>query len=192
MSDSLQPHGPQLARLSCPSLSPGTCSNSCPLSRWCHPTISSSVAPAPLLSIFPSIRVFSNESFHIRWPKYWSFSISPSSEYQGWFPLGLTDLISSLSKGLSRLLQLQSLKASILQHSDFFMAQLSHPYMTTGKTISLNTWTVVAKVMCLLLNTLSKFVVSILPKSKRLLISWHCWISTFAGILSAVLNRIIF
>ena len=105
VSDSLWPHGLQHTRLPCPSPTPGVYSISCPLSRWCHPTISSSVVPCLLLpSIFPSIRVFSNESvLHIRQPKYWSFnfSISRSSD-QGWFPLGLTDVISLQSKALSR------------------------------------------------------------------------------------------
>ena len=95
----------------------------------CHPLLL-------LPSLFSSIRVFSNElAPHIRWPKYCSFSISPSNEYSGWFPLGLTGLISSLSNRLSKSLPWHhSLKTSILQHSSFFMAQLSHPYMTTGKT----------------------------------------------------------
>ena len=104
MSDSLQPHELQHTRLLCPSPSPGTCSNSCPLSRWCHPTISSSVVPFSSFSISQH-QDFSDESaLYIRWPTYWSFSfsISPSNEYQCWFPLGLTGLISLLSKGLSR------------------------------------------------------------------------------------------
>ena len=122
----------------------------------CHPLLL-------LPSIFPSVRVFSNESvLHIRWPKYWSliFSISPSDE--GWFPLGWTGLISLLFKWLSSLLQHHSLKTSILQCSAFFMAQLSHPYMTTGKTIVLTIWTFVSKVRSLLFNTLSRFVIAFL------------------------------
>ena len=114
----------------------------------CHPLLL-------LPSIFPSIRVFSNESvLPIRWPKYWSFSfsISPSNEYQDWFPLGLTGLISLQSKGLSSLLQHHSSKASILWYSAFFMVQLSLPYMSTGKTIALTIWTFIGKVMSLLFN----------------------------------------
>ena len=113
------------------------------------------------LSIFPSIRVFSNESvLHIRWPKYWSFSfsISPSNEY-------------SLTGSLKSLLQHHSSKASILQCSAFFMVQLSHPYTTTVKTIALTRQTFVGKVMSLLFNTLSRLALTFLPRSKHLLIS---------------------
>ena len=115
MSDSLWPHELQHARLPCPSPTPGTCSNSYPSSQWCHSTISSSVIPFSFcLQSFPANRVFSNESvFCIRWPKYWSFSISLIN-IQDWFPLGLTDLISLQSKGLKNLLQDHSSKASIL------------------------------------------------------------------------------
>ena len=160
MSDSLWPHGLQYARLPCPWLFPWTCSNSCPFSQWCHPTISSSVFPFLFLaSIFPSIRVFSNESaLRIRWPKCWSFSlnISPSNEYSwlisiriGWF-----DLLAAQGT-LESLIQLHSLKASVLRLSVFFMFQHSHPYMTTGKAIALTLWTFVGKMMPLLFNTLS-------------------------------------
>ena len=127
-----------------------------------------------LPSIFPSIRVFSNESvLHIRWPKYWSFNISPSNEYSGlislrndWF-----DLLA-VQGTLKSLLQHHSSKASILQRSAFFMVQLSHPYMTTGKTIAFTSWTFVGKVMSLLFNMLSRLVIAFLPRSKHLLISW--------------------
>ena len=106
VSNSLWPHGLQHSRPPCPSPTPRVYSNSCPLSRWCHPTISSSVIPfSSCPQIFPSIRVLSNESaLHIGWPKYWSFSfnISPSNEYSDWFPLGWTGWISLQSKGLSR------------------------------------------------------------------------------------------
>ena len=105
MHSSLKPHGLQHARLPCSSPFPRVCSNSCPLSWWCHPTISSCCPLLLLPSILSSIRVFSNESaLHIRWPKYWSFSfsVSPCNEYSGWFPLGLTGLISLQSKGLSK------------------------------------------------------------------------------------------
>ena len=126
----------------------------------------------PQLSIFPSIRVFSNESvLHVRWPKYWSFSfsISPSKEYSGLisFTMDWLDLLAVKS-----LLQHHSSKASILQHSAFFIVQLSHPYMTTGKTIALTRWTFVGKVMSLLFNILSRLVIAFLPRSKCLLISW--------------------
>ena len=133
----------------------------------------------PLLlppSNFPSIRVFSNESvLHIRWPKYWSFSfsISPSSEYSGLisFRMDWLDLLDAQGI-LKSLLQHHSSKASILQYSAFFMVQLSHPYMTTGKTISLTIWTFVGKVISLLFNALSRLVITFLPRSKCLLIPW--------------------
>ena len=133
-------------------------------------------SPSPPPSIFPSIRVFSNESvLHIRWPKYWSFSFSvcPSKEYSGWisFRTDWFDLLA-VQGTLNSLLQHHSSKASVLWHSAFFMAQLSHPYMTTGKTIALTTWTFVGKVMFVLFNMLSRFVIAFLPRSKHLLISW--------------------
>ena len=135
----------------------------------CHPLLL-------LTSIFPSIRVFSNESFlHIRWPKYWSFSfnISPSNEHPGLisFRMDWLDLLA-VQGTLKSLLQHHSSKATILRHSAFFIFQLSHPYMTTGKTISLTRQTFVGKVMPLLLNMLSRLVITFLPRSKRLLISW--------------------
>ena len=123
----------------------------------CHPLLPS--------SFLPSIRVFSNESvLHIRWPEYWSFafSISPSNEYSG--------LISFRIDWFH--LQHHSSKASILWHSDYFIVQLSHPYMTTGKTIALTGWTFVGKVMSLLFNMLSRLVIAFLPRSKHLLTSW--------------------
>ena len=133
----------------------------------------------PLLlpsSIFPSIRVFSNESvLHIRWPKYWSFSfsISPSSEHPGLisFRIDWLDLLAVLGT-LKSLLQHHSSKASILQHSAFFVVQLSHPYMATGKTIALTRRTFVSKVMSLLFNMLSGLVIAFFPRSKHLLLSW--------------------
>ena len=128
--------------------------------------------PLPLLpSIFLN-RVSSNESaLHLRWPKYWSFSFSISlpMNIQDWFPLGWIAWISLPSKGLFKsLLQHHSSKASILWHSAFFIVQLSHPYMTTGKTIALNRWTFVGKVMSLLFAMLSRLVVTFLPRSKHL------------------------
>ena len=133
----------------------------------------------PLLllpSIFPNIRVFSNESaLHIRWPKYWSFSftISPSNEYSGLisFRMDWLDLLP-VQGTLKSLLQHHSSKVSILRHSVFFIVQLSHPYMTTGKTIALTRQTFVGKVISLLFNMLSRLVTTFLPRSKRLLISW--------------------
>ena len=133
----------------------------------------------PLLllpSIFPIIRVFSNESvLRIRWPKYWSFSfnISPSNEHSGLilFRMDWLDL-PAVQGTLKSLLQHHSSKESILCHSAFFTVQLSHPYMITGKTIALTGWTFVSKVMSLLFNMLSRLVITILPRSKGLLISW--------------------
>ena len=127
------------------------------------------------LSIFPRIRVFSNElALHITWPKYWSFSfsISPFNDYSGLisFRIDWLDLLAVQGTLKSLLLQ-HSAKASILQCSAFFIVQLSHPYMTTGKTIALTKWTFVGKVMSLLFNMLSRFVIAFLPRSKHLLIS---------------------
>ena len=141
VSDSLRPHGWQHSRPPCPSPTPGIYPNSCPLSQWCHPTISSCRPLLFLPSIFPSIRVFSNESaLCIRWPKYGSFSftISPSNEYPGLisFRMDWLDLLS-VQGTLESLLQHHSSKASILRRSAFFIVQLSYPYMTTGKTIAL-------------------------------------------------------
>ena len=133
----------------------------------------------PLLlppSIFPNIRVFSNESvLRIRWPKYWcfSFSIGPSNEYSGLisFSMDWLDLLA-VQGILKSLLQHHSSKASILRCSAFFIVQLSHPYMTTGKTIALTRWTFVSKVMSLFFNMLSRLVIAFLPRNKHLLISW--------------------
>ena len=133
----------------------------------------------PLLflpSIFPSMRVFSNESaLHIRWPKYWSFSfsISPSNEQPGLisFRMDWLDLLADQGT-LKSLLKHHSSKASIHQCSAFFIVQLSHPYMTTGKTIVFTRWTFVDKVMSLLFNMLSRLVVTFLPRRKHVLISW--------------------
>ena len=133
----------------------------------------------PLLllpSIFPSIRVFSNEStLHMRWPKYWSFSfnMSPSNEHPGLISFRMDQLdLLAVQGTLKSLLQHHSPKASILQYLAFFTVQLSHPYMTTGKTIALTRWSFVGKVMSLLFNMLSRLVITFLPRSKCLLISW--------------------
>ena len=133
----------------------------------CHPLLL-------LLSIFPSIRVFSNEwTLWIRWPKYWNFSISPSNEYSGLISLRNDWLYLLAIQGtLKSLLKHHSSKASVLWHSAFFMVQVSHSCMTTGKTIVLTIWTCVSKVMSLLLNMLFRFVIAFLPRSKHLLISW--------------------
>ena len=131
----------------------------------CHPLL---LPP----SIFPSFSVFSNESIlHIRWPKYWSFnfSISPSNEYSGLISFRMDWLDPLAVQGtLKSLLQHQSSKASILQCSALFIVQLSHPYMTTGKTIALTVWTFVGQIKSLLFNILSRLVISFLPRSKRL------------------------
>ena len=144
----------------------------------CHPLLL-------LTSIFPSIRVFSNETvLHIGWPKYcsFSFSISPSNEYSGLISLRMDWLdLLAVQRNLKSFLQYHSSKASILWHSAFFIVQLSHPYMTTGKTIALTRWTFVGKVMSLLFNMLSRLVIAFLPRSKHLLFSWLQ--SSFAVIL---------
>ena len=177
VADSLRPHGLQHASLPCPFLSPWACSSSYPLRGWCCP-INLILCRLLLLlpSIFPSIRVFYSESALCnRWPKYWSFNfnISSSNEYSGlisfrvdWFGLLAVQGI------LKSLLQYHNLKASILRHSTFFIVQLSHPYVTTGKTKALTLRTFVGKVMSLLFNMLSRFIIAFLPKNKHLLISW--------------------
>uniref|UniRef100_A0AC11DWE3 Uncharacterized protein n=2 Tax=Ovis aries TaxID=9940 RepID=A0AC11DWE3_SHEEP len=132
----------------------------------------------PLLppSVFPSIRVFSSESaLPIRWPEYWSFSfsISPSNEYSGLISFGMDWLdLLAVQGTLKSLLQPHSSKASVLQRSAFFIVQLSHPYMTTGKTIALTRWTFVGKVMSVLFHMLFRFVIAFLLRSKCLLMSW--------------------
>ena len=157
MSSSLWPHVLQHAGPPCPSLSPAVCLNSCPLSWWWHPTISSSVNPfSSCPQSFTSIRAFSNElALWVRWPKHWSFSfsISPSNEYSGLISFRIDWLDFFAVQGtLKHLLQHLNSKASVLQCSAFFIVQLSHPYMTTGKTIALIIWSFVGKMMSLLLN----------------------------------------
>ena len=176
VSDSLRLHGPQHARFPCPSSTLRAYSDVSimlvmPSNHLilCHPLLL--LPPIP-----PSIRVFSNESvLRIRWPKCWSFnfSISPSNEYSGLisFKMDWLDLLA-VQGTLKSLLQHHSSEASILRHSAFFIFQLSHLYMTTGKTIALTRWTFVDKVMSLLLNMLSRLVITFLPRSKHLLISW--------------------
>ena len=174
VSDSLQPHGLQHARPPCPSPTPRVYSNSCPLS-WdaiqpSHPLSS----PSPL--VFPSIRVFSNESaIHIKWSKYWSFNfnISPSNEHSGLIFFRMDWLhLHAVHGTLKSLLQHHSSKASILRHSAFFIVQFSHPYMTIAKTIALTRRTFVGKVMSLFFNMLSRLIITFLPRNKHLFISW--------------------
>ena len=173
MSDSLQPHARQVSlsitnsRSSVRLMSIESVMPSSHLILCC---------PRLLPLIPPSIRVFSNEStLHMRWPKYWSFSfsISPFNEHPGLisFRMDWLDLLA-VQGTLKSLLQHHSSKASILRRSAFFIVQLSHPYMTNGKTIALTRRTLVDKVMSLVFNMLSRLVTTFLPKSKRLLISW--------------------
>ena len=177
MFESLRPHESQHPRPPCPSPSPGVHSNSCPLSRWCHPAISSSVIPfsscsqsLPASGSFPMSQLFAWGSQSIG---VFSFNISPSNEHSGLisFRMDWLDLLT-VQGTLKSLLQHHSSKASIFQDSTFFTVQLSHWYMTTGKTITLTRQTFVLKVMSLLLNMLSRLVITFLPRSKRLLISW--------------------
>ena len=170
MSGSLRPRESQYARPPCPSPNSQSLLKLISIELVMPPNHLILCCPLLLLpSIFPSIRVFSNESvLHIRWPKYWSFSfkISPSNEYSGLnsFRMDWLDLLAAQGT-LKSLLQHHSSKASILQHSAFFIFQLSHPYMTTGKTIALTRWTFVGKVISLLFNMLSRLVITFLPRS---------------------------
>ena len=175
VSDSLRSHELQHASPPCPSPTPGVYPNLCPLSRWCHPAISSSVIPFsscpksfPALGSFPMSQLFPwvGQSTGVSA----STSVLPMNT-QDWSPLGWTGWISLQSKGLSSLLQHHSSKASIFLCSAFFPVQLSHPYMS-GKTIALTRRTFVGKVVSLLLNMLSRLVITFLPRSKGLLISW--------------------
>ena len=174
MSNSLQLHGQQHARLPCPSPSPWACSNSYQFSQWWYPTISSYVVPfSSCLQSFPASDSFLMSQLFASGGQSIEASASVLlMNIQDWFPLGWTGLISLQSKGLWNLLQHHSSKASVLRCSAFFMVQFSHLYMTTGKTTPLTGWTFVGKMMSLLFNTLSRFVIAFLPRSKRLLISW--------------------
>ena len=176
MSNSLRPHESQHARPPCPSPTPGVHSSSHPSSPWCHPAISSLVVPFSSCPQALPASVFYNEStLRMRWPKYWSFSfgIIPSKEHPGLisFRMECLDLLA-VQRILKSLLQHHSSKAPILWRSAFFTVQLSHPHMTTGKTIALTRRTFVGKVTSLLLNMLYRLVITFLPRSKRLLISW--------------------
>ena len=177
MSDSLKPHRLQHIRLPCPSLSSRLCSNSCPLSWWCHLTISSSAT----LFFFCLQYFLASGSF----PMSHHFAAVAQStrtstsalvllmNIQGWFLIGLTwfDLLA-VQGALKSLLQHHSSKASVLQHSALLMIQLSHLYLTTGKTIALIIWTFVSKVVSLLSSALSRFIIAFPPKSKHLSIPW--------------------
>ena len=152
----------------------GVYSNSCPSSWWCHPAISFMSYPSPLTPYPSHLRVFSNEStLRMWWPNYWSFSFSIilSNEQPGLisFRMDWLDLLAAQGT-LKSLLQHHSSKASILQGSAFFTVQLSHPYMTTGKTVALTKWTFAGKVVSLLFNLLSRLVITFLPRSKHFLI----------------------
>ena len=171
MSDSLQPHELQHARPPCPSPPPGVCSNSRTLSRWCHPTISSSVVPfSSCLQSFPA-----SGSFPMSWLFAWggqsigasaSASVLSKMSIQDWFPLWLTILISLPSKGLSRVFSNTTVQRHQFFSTQCFLAvQLSHPYTTTGKTIALTRRTFVSKVMSLFFNTWSRFVIAFLQRS---------------------------
>ena len=172
----LRPHGQQHARPPCPSPSLRICPSSCSLHQWLPSSHLILWLLLLLLSIFPSIRDFSNESsVCIRWPRYWSFSfcISLSSEYSGLISLKIDWFDLLAVQGTFRsLLQHHSSKASILWCSAFFMVQLSQPYVTTGKTTALTKWTFVGRIMSLLFNILARFVIAFLPRNNRLLISW--------------------
>ena len=168
----LRPHELQHFRPLCPLPTPGVHSNSCPSSQWCHPAISSWVVPFSSCPNPSQHQGFSNEStLRMRWPKYWSFSFSiiPSKEMPGLisFRMGWLDLLA-VQENLKSLLQHHSSKASILRCSAFFTVQLSHPYMTTGKTIALTSQTFVGKLMSLLFNMLSRLVITFLPRSQFL------------------------
>ena len=178
MSDSLWPHESQHAKPPYPSPTPRVHPNSCPFCRWCHPTISSSIIPfSSCTQSFPT-----SGSFQMSQLFTWggqSIGVLASAPVlpmntQDWSPLGWTGWISlqSVQGTFKSLLPHHSSKATILWHSAFFTVQLSHPYMTTGKTIALTRWTIVGKVMSLFLNMLSRLVITFLPRSKRLLISW--------------------
>ena len=177
MSDSLLSYEPQHARPPCPSPIPGACSNSCPLSQWCHPIISSSVVPfSSCLQPFPASGSFEMSQFFASGGQSAGFNIRSSASIsvlpiniQDWFPLGWIGLdLFAVQGTLKSLLQYHSSKASILWHSAFLIVQLSHPYMTTGKTIALDRWMFIGKIMSLLFKMLYRLVLTFLPWSKHL------------------------
>ena len=170
VSDSLWPHGLYHARLPCPSPTPGACSNSCPLNRWHHPTISFSVAPfSSCLQPFPASGSFPMSQFFTSGGQSIGVSASTSVLALISFRMDWLDLLA-VQGTLKSLLHHHSSKASILQCSGFFTVQLSHPYMTTGKTIALTPWTFVGKVTSMLFNIVSRLVIALLLRSKQLLI----------------------
>ena len=176
LSDSLRPHGMQHTRLPCPSPISGAYSNSCSLSRWCHPTISSSVVPfSSCPQSFPVSGSFPRVSFSQQVAEVLEFQFQhqSSNEYSGLIFFRINWLgLPAVQRTLKSCLQYRSSKASILWHSAFFIVHLSHPYMTTGKTISLTRRTFVGKVMSLLFNILSRLDIAFLPRCKGLFISW--------------------
>ena len=176
MSDSLWPHGLQHTSPPCPSPTPGAYSNSCPLSQWCHPTISSSVVPfSSHLQSFPTSGSFEMSQFFASGGQSIGVSASTSvlpMNIQDWFPLGWTGWISLQPKGLSRVFSNTTVQKHQFFGAVFFIVQLSHPYTTMGKTIALTRGTFFGKVMSLLFNMLPRLIIAFLPRSKRLLISW--------------------
>ena len=177
VSNSLWSHEPQHVRTPCLSRTPRVYTNSCPLSQWCHPTISSSVVPfSSCLQSFPASGSFQLNQLFVSGGQSTGVSASTSvlpMNTQNWSPLGWTGWISLQSKGLSRVFSNTTVqKHQIFSTSTFFIVQLSHPYMTTGKTIGLTRRTFVDKVMSLLFNMLPRLVITFLPRSKRLLVSW--------------------
>ena len=177
ISESLWPHELHYTRPPDPSSTPRVHQNLCPLTRWCHPTISSSVIPfSSCLQSFPASGSFQMSQFFLSAGQSIRASASASvlpMNIQDWFPLGWIWLdLLAIQGTLKSLLQHHSSKASILRHSALFIVQLSHPYMTTGKTIALTRQTFVGKVISWLFNMLSRLVITFLPRSKRLLISW--------------------
>ena len=177
ISDSLRPHGLQHTRFPCPWPSPRVCLNSFPLSRWCHPTFSSSVVPfSSCLQSFPALGSFEMSQFFTSGGQSIGVSASTSvlpMNIQDWSPLGLTGLIFWLSKGVSTVFSTSTVgRRQLLGAQPFFIVQLSHPYMTTGEISALTTQTFVDKVISLLFNMLSRLVRAFLPRSKFLLISW--------------------
>ena len=179
MSDSLRSHELQHTRPPCPSSTPRVYPNSSPSSWWCHPTILSSVITfSSHLQSFAASGSFQMSQIFASGGQSTGDSASTSvlpMNIQDWSPLGWSGWISLQSKGLSRVFSNTSSKASVFQHSAFFIVQLSHPYMTTRKTIALNRWIFVGKVMSLLFNMLSRLVIAFLARSKSLLISWLQW-----------------
>ena len=170
MSESLRPHGVQHASPPCPSPTPKVYSNSCPSSRWCHPTISSSVIPfSSCLQSFPASGSFQMSQLFASVLEFQLQHQSFQWIFRDWFPLGWTAESPWSPRSLP---QYQSSKASILQRSAFFIVQLSYPYKTGGKIIALTWQAFLSKVMSLLFNIQSRFVIAFLPRSKRLLISW--------------------